>query len=93
MSWLLLLLFADVTLTWDPPAANTPTPQGYYVYQDGVRVATVPGRTWTGAVTFADAPICWKATAYNAIGESGFSNEVCMGKPQAPTALNAALAG
>lgn len=90
---LFFLIFIQVTLTWDPPAVNTPTPQGWNIYQDGIKVATVTTRTWDNNITFGAAPICWKATAYNSVGESGFSNEVCMGKPSTPAALSAQLPG
>lgn len=89
----LLFAFIEVSLTWNPPQAATPVPQGWHVYQDGVRVATVSTRAWSNNITFGTQVICWKVTAYNQIGESGFSNEVCLGKPQAPAALSAQLPG
>jgi hypothetical protein len=89
----LLFTFLQVVLTWDPPQNNTPAPQGWNVYQDGIKVATVATRRYENNITFGAAPVCWKVTAYNSVGESGFSNEACLGKPSTPAALSAQLPG
>lgn len=90
---LLFLYFIEVVLTWDSPLPDAPQPSGWRIYQDGAVVDTTTTRRWTSDITFLDVPVCWRVTAFNNIGESGLSNEVCLGKPQPPGALSVELPG
>lgn len=88
----LLLAFIEVTLSWQAPENSNPPVSSYNVYQDGVRVATVVPRSYVQNVDFSTAH-CWRVTALNAAGESIPSEQLCLGKPQAPAVPSAAFPG
>ncbi len=84
----LLYTLIEVTIFWGPPPPDTPIVRGYNVYQDGVQAATVTERRFVQNVDFTN-PHCWRVAAFNYAGESPLSDELCLGKPQAPQGLNA----
>src|SRR6202034_3278710 len=64
---------SSVSLSWAAPAG---TVTGYYVSQDGSRVATVTGTTDTVTGLAASTSYTFTVSAYNSAGQSPASNQV-----------------
>ena len=89
----------QVTLSWSPPAANGGRPvTGYNVYisptagQEGTKVASVAGTTYTATGLSNDTTYYFEVTATNVLGEGPASPQVAVapvasspGAPGSPT--------
>jgi len=64
---------SSVSLSWAAPAG---TVTGYYVSEDGSRVATVTGTTDTVTGLAASTSYTFTVSAYNSAGQSAASNQV-----------------
>src|ERR1700685_2774590 len=64
---------SSVSLSWAAPSG---TVTGYYVSQDGSRVATVTGTTDTVTGLAASTGYTFTVSAYNSVGQSAASNQV-----------------
>lgn len=81
---------ATATLTWDPGAGGG-IPTGYSLERkDGANAYAEVARPTTPPVTqtvVAGPPVCWRVRAFNALGYSGYSNELCVQLPSTPVNL------
>ena len=74
------LTLTSTTLSWDAPAGSSYTPTGYYVYTDGVRIATTTSRTYDiGSATGIFHVTAGLYSNNGAISESPASNLVVTG--------------
>lgn len=86
---------ASVILDWDPPSSGNQT--GYVVerksggggYFEVWRPLAPP---YTDTFT-STANTCWRVKAYNGMGYSGYSNEVCLDLPSVPLNLSIKTTG
>jgi len=90
--YLLAMAALSAVLTWTD---NSDNEDGFRIYRqltgtNFIELSTVP----TDVVTYSDPAsqpgACYKVTAFNIVGESGFSNTVCLPlPPMAPSGLQA----
>ena len=74
-----------INIAWDPPASDGGVPLQYYFIYRGPSPGSEPqqGTTIPPVTTWSEGPlgtretVCFKVTARNSVGISGFSNEVC----------------
>lgn len=68
----------QVDLTWK--GWRPPTPDGYYVYRDGTRIATVGAgnNTYTDSGLTTNQQYCYRVSAFNSAGETAQSNQACV---------------
>ena len=74
------LSLSGTALSWDAPAGSSYTPTEYYVYKDGVRIATTTSRTYDiGSATGVFHVTAGLYSNNGAISESPASNKVLSG--------------
>ncbi len=59
--------FSSINLSWDAPTGGSPA-AGYYIYRDGIQVATTRGRSYTDTELLLYTPYLYTVVAYDARG-------------------------
>lgn len=91
-----LVVSADVTLVWDAGAGDPPV--GFIVERrvppaGFVEVARTTAPPYTDTTLQPGVSTCWQVKAWNALGVSEPSNQVCLNLPTAPVSLTVSTSG